>query len=583
MRRSPRFGSDVIVDLLQAFGIEYVALNPGATYRGLHDSLVNYGGGQPEIILCTHEKVAVNVAHGYAKVTGRPMGAIVHDIVGLLHSTMGVYYAHLDRVPVMVLGATGPMDRRRRRPAIDWIHTAQVQGEAVRNFTKWDDQPFSVEDFPASFARAYRIATTEPAGPVYLCYDAGLQEDALERTVSIDDVVSAARPSPVQADPAALARAADILARAERPVIVSEFTGRHPEAFTELVALAEDLAAAVIDLNGRVNIPNRHPLNLTGDEALKDADVVLALDVGDLHRALNELDRDSPDRAKRSRIPAGTPVVDIGLAELRQSKWAEDLGDFQPVALSIVADTRLALPVLRALVRERSGSRDRGRRRKEVAAAHVAIQERWQREAREDWTSSPLTAARLASEIWSVIKDDDWVLTSNTLEDWALRLWDVESPKRHAGRSFGTGTQIGVSLGVGLAYRRSDTLVVDVQPDGDLLYDPGALWTAAHHRIPLLVVMYNNRAYYNDWEHQIRVARHRGTPEENARVGQEIDDPAPDFAALAKSFGWYAEGPIADPDEAGPAIARARKHVKETHMPALVDTIVRRRTPSRFR
>jgi len=583
LRRSPRFGSDVIVDLLQAFGIEYVALNPGATYRGLHDSLVNYGGGQPEIILCTHEKVAVNVAHGYAKVTGRPMGAIVHDIVGLLHSTMGVYYAHLDRVPVMVLGATGPMDRRRRRPAIDWIHTAQVQGEAVRNFTKWDDQPFSVEDFPASFARAYRIATTEPAGPVYLCYDAGLQEDALERTVSIDDVVSAARPSPVQADPAALARAADILARAERPVIVSEFTGRHPEAFTELVALAEDLAAAVIDLNGRVNIPNRHPLNLTGDEALKDADVVLALDVGDLHRALNELDRDSPDRAKRSRIPAGTPVVDIGLAELRQSKWAEDLGDFQPVALSIVADTRLALPVLRALVRERSGSRDRGRRRKEVAAAHVAIQERWQREAREDWTSSPLTAARLASEIWSVIKDDDWVLTSNTLEDWALRLWDVESPKRHAGRSFGTGTQIGVSLGVGLAYRRSDTLVVDVQPDGDLLYDPGALWTAAHHRIPLLVVMYNNRAYYNDWEHQIRVARHRGTPEENARVGQEIDDPAPDFAALAKSFGWYAEGPIADPDEAGPAIARARKHVKETHMPALVDTIVRRRTPSRFR
>ncbi|HEV8670240.1 MAG TPA: thiamine pyrophosphate-binding protein [Candidatus Limnocylindria bacterium] len=583
MTRSPRFGSDVIVDLLQAFGIEYVALNPGATYRGLHDSLVNYGGGKPEIILCTHEKVAVNVAHGYAKVTGRPMGAIVHDVVGLLHSTMGVYYAHLDRVPVMLLGATGPMDRRRRRPAIDWIHTAQVQGEAVRNFTKWDDQPATVADFPASFARAYRIATTEPAGPVYLCYDAGLQEDALARPVSIDDVVAAARPSPVQADPAALERAADLLARAERPVIVSEFTGRHPEAFTELVALAEELAAAVIDLNGRVNIPNRHPLNLTGGEALKDADVVLAVDVGDLHRALNELDRDSPDRAKRSRIPAGTPVVDIGLAELRQSKWAEDLGDFQPVALSIVADTRLALPVLRLLVRERAGSRDRGRRRKEVAAAHVAIQERWQREAREDWAASPMTAARLASELWAVIKDDDWVLTSNTLEEWALRLWDVDSPKRHPGRSFGTGTQIGVSLGVGLAYRGSETLIVDVQPDGDLLYDPGALWTAANSHIPLLVVMYNNRAYYNDFEHQIRVAQHRGTPVENARVGQEIDDPAPDFAALAKSFGWYAEGPITDPDAAGPAIARARKHVKETRMPALVDTIVRRRTPSRFR
>jgi acetolactate synthase-1/2/3 large subunit len=527
--------------------------------------------------------VAVNVAHGYAKVTGRPMGAIVHDVVGLLHGTMGIYYAHLDRVPVMVLGATGPMDRRRRRPAIDWIHTAQVQGEAVRNFTKWDDQPFSVEDFPASFARAFRIATTEPAGPVYLCYDAGLQEDELARPVAIDDVVSAGRPSPVQADPAALVAAAELIARAQRPVIVTEFTGRHPQSFAELSGLAEDLAAPVIDLNGRVNIPSRHPLNLTGGDALKDADLVLALDVGDLHRALNELDRDSRERVKRSRLAPGTPIIDVGLSELRQTKWTEDLGDFQPVTLSIVADTRLALPPLRALVRERLGRHDRSARRKELAAAHLAIQERWSAEAREDWDASPMTAARLASEIWSVIKNEDWVLTSNTLEEWALRLWDVDSPKRHPGRSFGTGTQIGVSLGVGLAYRGTETLVVDVQPDGDLLYDPGALWTAANSRIPLLVVMYNNRAYYNDWEHQIRIARHRGTPVENARVGQEIDDPAPDFAGIARGFGWYAEGPIVDPDKAGPAIERAMRHVKENRMPALVDTIVRRRQPQRFR
>jgi thiamine pyrophosphate-dependent acetolactate synthase large subunit-like protein len=485
-------------------------LNPGATYRGLHDSLVNYGEGRPEIILCTHEKVAVSLAHGYAKTTGKPMGAIVHDVVGLLHSTMGVYYAHLDRVPVMVLGATGPLDRRRRRPAIDWIHTAQVQGEAVRNFTKWDDQPATVADFPASFARAYRIATTEPQGPVYLCYDAGLQEDPLERPVPIDDIVAGARPSPVQADPGALAHAADLIARAERPVIVTEFTGRHPEAVPELVALAEEIAAAVIDLQGRVNIPNRHPLNLTGGDALADADLVLALDVGDLHRALNQLDRDSTERAKKPRTLPGTPIVDIGLAELRQSKWAEDLGDFQPTTLSIVADTRLAIPALRALVRSRASSGDRSARRKELAAKHAAIREGWEREAKSDWGASPMTAPRLASEVYSVIKKDDWVLTANTLEDWALRLWDIDSPKRHPGRSFGTATQIGVSLGVGLAYRDTDTMVVDIQPDGDLMYDPGALWTAAHSRIPLLAVMYNNRAYYNDWEHQIRVARHRG-------------------------------------------------------------------------
>ena len=571
----------MIVDLLQAFGIEYVALNPGATYRGLHDSIVNYGGGKPEIILCTHEKVAVSLAHGYARATGKPMAAIVHDVVGLLHSTLGIYYAMLDRAPVLVIGATGPVDRTRRRPYIDWIHTAQVQGNAVRDFTKWDDQPAVVADFPNSFARAYRIATTEPAGPVYLCYDAGLQEDPLTAPVPIDDVVAAALPSPVQGDPRALARAAELLAAAERPVIVTDYTGRHPEAVPELVALAEQLAAGVIDLNGRVSFPNRHPLNVTGsDTPLAEADVVLAVDVGDLFRMLNELDRDTHE--KRSRIREGTPIIDLGLSELRQSQWTEDLGQFQPVTLSIVADTRLALPELRRLVADRP-PRDRSKRRAAVEHLHADIERKWREQARVDWDASPMTAPRLASEIWEVIKGRDWVLTSNTLENWALRLWDIDGPKRHPGRSFGTATQIATSLGVGLAYRGTDTLVVDIQPDGDLLYDPGALWTAAKHRIPLLVVMYNNRAYYNDWEHQLRVADHRGTPRERAHIGMDIEDPAPDFAALARSFGWWAEGPIAEPDKVRPALERALEHVTTTRTPALVDTIVRRRALTRYR
>jgi len=509
------------------------------------------------------------------------MAAAVHDVVGLLHATMTIYYAHVDRAPVLVLGATGPVDRSKRRPYIDWIHTAQVNGNAVRDYTKWDDQPATVADFPASFARAYRMATTEPCGPVYLCYDAGLQEEKLARPIDVAEVAAAARPSATQADPAAITRAADLMARAERPVIITEFTGRHPDAVGELVALAEDTAAAVIDLNGRINFPNRHPQNLTGGDALKDADFVLTLDVGDLSRPLNELDRLTNE--KRSRILAGTPIVDIGLSELRQSKWAEDLGQFQPVALSIVADTRLAIPVLRAAVRARAGGRDRSARCAELQRKHDEIRARWERDAREDWDASPLTAPRLASEMWPLIKGEDWILTSNTLEDWALRLWDIDGPRRHPGRSFGTATQIGTSLGIGLAYRGTDRLVVDIQPDGDLLYDPGALWTAAHHRIPLLVVMYNNRAYYNDWEHQLRVAQHRGTPKENARIGQEIDDPAPDFAMLARSFGWHAEGPIADPAKVRPALERAIEVVRKEKRPALVDTIVRHRQEKRFR
>jgi len=536
------------------------------------------------MILCTHEKIAVGLAHGYAKATGKPMAAIVHDVVGLLHGVMGIYYAHVDRSPVLVLGATGPLDRQKRRPHIDWIHSANVQGNAVRDFTKWDDQPATVADFPASFARGYRMATTEPAGPVYLCYDAGLQEEPLTSAVDVAPFIAGARPALVQADPAALRRAADMLAAAERPVIVTEFTGRTDDMVHELVALAEELAAPVIDLNGRVNFPNRHRLNLTGGDPLKDADVLLALDVGDLYRPLYELDRDSPVRAKRRRIPEGCAILDVGLSELRRSSWSEDLGQYQPATLSIVADTRIALPELLRLVRERGGDTDRReKRRRATSAAHDEIAKKWATAAREEWDAKPMTAPRLASEIWEVIKGEDWILTSNTLEDWALRLWDVDGPRRHAGRSFGTGTQIGISLGVGLAHRGTDKLVVDIQPDGDLMYDPGALWTAAHHRIPLLVVMYNNRAYYNDWEHQIRMAEHRGTPVERAHIGMDLYDPAPDFAALARSMGWFAEGPIEDPANVRAALDRAVAYVKTERRPALVDTIVRRRVPKRYR
>ncbi len=579
-----RYGSDVVVDLLRGFGIRYASLNPGATYRGLHDSIVNYGGNTPEMILCTHEEIAVSVAHGYAKVTGTPMAAIVHDVVGLLHAAMTIYYAFIDHVPLILIGATGPLDRTKRRPYIDWIHSALVQGNAVRDYVKWDDQPATIADFPASFARAYRIATTEPAGPVYLCYDAGLQEDELAAPIDVSAVLKGALPSPVQADPRSLDRAAEWLAAAERPVIVTETAARHPSAFADLVALAELLGAGVVDLNGRLNFPTRHPLNVTGGDALATADVVLAVDVGDLYRALNELDRDSKDRAKKPRIPTGCRVIDLGLAELRSSKWSEDLGQLQPVDLAIVADTSIALPTLRALLGERirAGDPARAERRERVAALHRDIHTRWADLAARDRDAVPMTPARLAGEIWDVIKDEDWVLTANTMEDWALRLWDMDRPERHPGRSFGTATQIGTSLGVALAYRGTGKLVVDIQPDGDLLYDPGALWTAAHDRLPMLVVMYNNRAYYNDWEHQIRVARHRGTPEANAFLGMDITDPAPDFAMLARSFGWHAEGPIHEPGAVRPALERALRAVKEGR-PALVDTIVRRRPLTRFR
>ena len=575
------YGSDVIVDLLQGFGIEYAALNPGATYRGLHDSIVNYGGNKPEIVTCTHEEVAVAIAHGYTRVTGKPMAAIVHDIVGLLHSSMAIYYAHVDRAPVLVLGATGPLDRSKRRPYIDWIHSALVQGNAVRDFVKWDDQPASVADFGPSFARAYRIATTEPCGPVYLCYDAGLQEDELAKPVSVKAEIAAARPTQLQADPEALEHAAHLIAHAERPVIVAEFAGRHPVAFTEVRRIAELLGAPVLDLFGRLNMATRHPLNFSGsDTVLADADLVLSIDVGDLFRALNRLDRST--HQKQRRIPDGCTIIDIGLMELRSSKWSEDVGQFQPVDQSIVADTSLALPALRELIAADASATWPGRRQR-MERENAKLRDEVRKKSRDHWDDSPIWPARLASEVWDAIKEQDWVLTGADLEDWAPKLWDIDSPVRWPGRSLGTATQIGMSLGVALAHRGDGKLIVNIQPDGDLLFDPGALWTAANLKLPMLAVMYNNRAYYNDWEHQLRMADKRGTDKAKANIGMDLSDPAPDFALLAKSFGWYAEGPIDDPKDIGPALRRAIEVIRKEGRPALLDTIVRKRELTRFR
>ena len=573
-----RYGSDLIVDLLKQFEIPYAALNPGASYRGLHDSLVNYGGNtMPELILCQHEEIAVGMAHGFAKASHQPMAAIVHDVVGLLHSCMAIYYAYIDRAPMLVLGATGPMNEAKRRPRIDWIHTANIQGNAVRDYTKWDDQPSSADGIPTSFARGYRVAMTEPQGPVYLCYDAQLQEDPLEREVRLPSPDATRVPTRMAADPAALDRLAAMLVQAERPVILVEYLGRDHTAVPELIRLAETLAIPVVDVRARHNFPTNHPLNLTHTSVLEDADLLLALDVRDLERPTTRLE--SATRQVRSRLPANCVFAEIGFADLELSSWSMDYGRYQETTLSILADTSLAVPALADLVAERvatSPSRQQtvAARRAELGLRHAAARARWQEEARHDWDAAPMTTGRLALEIWDAIKDEDWVLTANTLRDWVPKLWDVDQWYRHPGKELGTATQIGISLGVALAHKGSGRLVVDIAPDGDLMFDAGALWVAAKHEIPMLVVMFNNRAYYNDWEHQIRMARVRGTPLERANIGMDMRGPAPDFAGLARAMGWYAEGPIEDGRELGPALRRAIAQVKDGK-PALVDSITR--------
>jgi acetolactate synthase I/II/III large subunit len=576
------YGSDLVVDLLRAVGVEHVALNPGATFRGLHDSLVNHGRGDPELILTLHEEIAVALAHGYAKARGAPMAAAVHDIVGLQHASMAIFNAFCDRAPMLVLGATGPMDATRRRPWIDWIHTALVQGTQVRDYVKLDDQPASVAAIPESFLRCWRVARTPPEGPVYLCLDAGLQEEAVESPVPVPDVARFQPAAPPHADPGALEQAARWLSDARFPLIVVESLGRHRGVTPALCRLAERLAAPLVDLAGEsegwASVPSRHPLDLSGarQEVVAEADVVLALEVTNFLGALGQT-----DRATRSvrRFNETARVIAVSLDDYALRSWAHTFQSLAPIDLPIAADAGRTLPALLAAVEDRLGRDGRAAERREraerLAARQAALRAEWAATAKLERSLTPLAPSALAAGVWEAIRDEDWVLANGSAKGWARRLWDWQ-PERTFGGSGGAGLGYGLpaALGVTLAHRGSGRLCVNLQSDGDLLYVVSGLYTAAHHRLPLLTVMFNNRTYGNDEEHQEVVAKARGRPVENKVVGIRIDDPAPDFARIAQGFGVHAEGPIETVDALAPALARALRVVKEGR-PALVDVITR--------
>src|SRR5579862_1800982 len=421
---------------------------------------------------------------------------------------------------------------------------------------------------------------TEPQGPIYMCYDAWLQEQPLSKDVALPKAADNKVPVPMAADVKALEQVADRLLAAKYPVLMAEYVARSEGGFENLVALAEAVGAAVFDVHARLNFPNRHPLNLSCEkEIFRDADLILSLDTRDWEKSTH-----FNDRTKRQVVPhypLHCEMIEIGFGEINLSKWSMDYARMPACSLRVLGDTLTAIPELTRICRERIArnpalARTVAERSKAVAQKHEAMFKIWADEAKKDWDGVPITLPRLAIELWDVIKDEDWVLTACNLQDWVYKLWDFDKPYRHPGQALGTGTQIGVSLGVALAHRGTGRLVVDIQPDGDLMFDAGALWTAAKNNIPFLIVMYNNRAYYNDWEHQIHVAEHRGTPVERAHIGQDIVGPEPDFAKLAQSCGWYAEGPIDEPKDIAAALRRAIAKVK-AGQPALVDTVLRPR------
>ncbi|MFC1814534.1 thiamine pyrophosphate-binding protein [Thermodesulfobacteriota bacterium] len=586
IKRQPKYGSDLIVDIMTGLDIEYAAFIPGSTFRGIHDSIVNHAGNvNPGVIFCCHEEISVAIAHGYGKVKRRPMAAITHNIVGLQHASMAIFNAWCDRVPVIVLGGTGPMDTTKRRPWIDWVHTALVQGNQVRDYVKWDDQPHNLKSVPSSLIRGYRIATTEPTAPVYLCFDVTIQEEPIHDPISLPDMSRFSAPPPIQANPEALKKAAALLVEARSPLIIADFLGRCPETVSVLIEFAELLSIPVIDKGNRFNFPNTHPLDVTGgaSELMQKADVILALDVQDLHGAITATDNHI--RKTEYVINTSAKIIHISMNDMLIHSWASDYESIEAVDIPISADTSIALPELTGLCRQLLGKDEDAK--KMTAGRYIATKEnherlrkKWLEEARATASRKDIATAFLALEIWEVIKEEEWVLVNGSSNGWARRLWKFARPYQYLGRGnggAGLGYGMGASIGATLAHDGTGKVCVNIQSDGDLLMTPGALWTASHHRVPLLIVMFNNQSFYNSEMHAVQLATIRNRPKANAGIGTHLDNPAINFAKMAESFGIYNEGPVTRSADLRPALQRALKVVKEKHLPALVDVITEAR------
>lgn len=569
-RNRPEYGSDAMAEVLRGLGYRYAFLNPGSSYRGLHDSLINYNGNEnPLAVLCSHEDIAVGMGHGYANAMGRSSLVILHDLVGLMHGVMAVYNAWCARSPVVVLGGSGPSDPKLRR-AIDYLHSANVQGELIRPFVKWDDEATTVEGVLDGIVRANKIAQTGPQGPVYVSVDAGLQEEKLEREIDLPEL-SAVYYQPAQpsgANPEALKKAVDILLKAKNPIVTANRIGFNPKATKPLVALVEALGCMYIDDRGFVCFPSKHPQNLTGDRSvMNEADVILGVDMFDLSNTVDAYS--SRVRGEQGAGAGGRKIIDLSQNDLAIRSWSRLGGMVAPTTVQVLADPIVGLEQMLAEVKTRIAkdpalAKRLQARAKTIAARKAALFAKQQKTMKERWNEKPLSPHRLIGELWAAVKNKPWFLTLRNHRNWPEGIWEFGGCGEFVGHSGGGGVGHGPGAMIGAAFAARDRgqFAVAICGDGDMQMSAGALWTAVHYKVPLLCIINNNLSWYNDEEHQGEVAKMRGRPPENAWIATSTHNPEVNFSDLAKGYGCWSEGPIKDPDELGPALKRAIKQVE---------------------
>ena len=552
--KAPRYGSDLIADALREQGFPYICLNPGASYRGLHDSLVNYlGNERPKIIVCMHEEHAIGIAQGYAKITDRALAVAVHSNVGLMHASMGIFNAWCDRMPMLVIGATGPVDAVKRRPSIDWIHTTIDQGGLVRGFTKWDDQPGSAEAAVESIRRGAILANARPGGPVYVCLDVALQEAEIDSLPKLDDVSFYQVPADPEPPTADLNRAVEILVKAKRPFVFCGRSSRSEQAWRDRVRLAELIGArTATHMKLPAAFPTSHPA-FSGEtgrllkgpalDAVRSADAVLMLDWLDAGNAI------------RTAFPDGTrrpPVISVSNDFHVHTGWNMDYGALPALDVNIPTVPETATrKLVEALEKIKGPVASPSPRYPEIEAPGA---------------SGEIGLMDLARAFAIATKDEKICITGRPL-GWPRNANVLEHPHDFLGHSGGGGLGAGPSIAVGaaLALReiKSDRMAVAILGDGDYMMGLTAIWNAATLRLPMLFLIANNHSYFNDENHQAKIAEKRGRPVENAPIGQRMEDPVPDLAALARAQGLEGEGPITDLADLPAALNNALKRVHE--------------------
>ena len=539
------WGSDVAAQMLRRIGFPYISLNPGASYRGFHDSIVNHLGNQtPSMVLCQHEDHSVAIAHGYAKATGEPMACVLHSNVGLFHGMMSLYNAWCDRAPMFVLGATGPLDAPQRRPWIDWIHSSTDQASHIRDFIKWDNQPTSPESLVEAMCRANMLTRAEPSAPVYIVLDAGLQEASLEQPIEWPDLARYQPPTPARPAKAAIAKAAALLKDAKRPVVLMGRCGLSKDAWNKRVRLVERLGAIVMtDLKLRACFPTDHPAHVAEPfnqfepetrAVVGEADVILSLDWVDLGGAV---------RATKGLPEAPARIVANSLDHtLHNGAHMNYMALAQMDVFMAAGNDSVVDDLLEALG---------------PGAAKAPWRGKLEGKKRTE-DPNRITMRTVGRVLRAAFANPDKVTLASVCRGWACDIWPFHDPQAYLGKDGGggLGSGPGISTGAALAMSTRDRHTVAVLGDGDFLMGASAVWSAVRAQVPLLVLINNNRSYFNDELHQETVARRRNRPVSNRWIGQSIASPEVDIAALSTSYGAVGIGPVKSPAELEAAIQK---------------------------